>query len=215
MICDIVQTKSGFSAEFKMYVAGKQFSYAKLNNNVTFGGSWEFYIDEALTYKTQYKFREQMGNIGKKIEDKKFIPFEIYNGYGEQCGLIFQKETGGFFLSRYPYYEMQLNNLVYTLYAVGMGKEGMKFPIYREEKQVALIEKSYEVHNNLDQYRSYALTTDDNMAACLLCLYIDSLMYSNRGQVVQSSVQKTYKITTNKELKSKYNPDFIRNINPM
>lgn len=208
MVSDVRQTKSAFSARFEIQVGTNVYGIAEVKNNLTFGGACDIYIRGAFAYKISYDINERLASTVKTGEKKKLIPYMITGADGACLGKISLKQSGGFFLNRYGYYEMEFYGRTYIMYSVGMGKEGMKYPIYVDGMQIALIEKPCEVENNLDNYRVYSMYDEYSDIAHIFCLYIDMVTHPNRGEIVTKSVQKNYKITTNKELKSKYNPDF-------
>lgn len=207
----VKQVESSFVAKYEVLDDSNNIIASAEMSNVIFGSNWRIYYGDKVKYNALYKFKQQLGNIAKSNKNKLYIPFEIYDDSNIfRMGIICQKQSDGFFLSRYGYYELKLNNKTYTVYAVGLGKEGVKLPIYIGDTQVALIEKSATVKNNLDEYVIHALTDEYANASYLVCLYIDTLSCSHRGEKVTASTQTAYVYTTNRELKSKYNPNFIK-----
>ena len=209
---ETTQTKSGFSASFQLILDGNQYGTAEIANNVTFGGSCRINLSNGSSYTLAYDTAERLSGIGKSAPNKNLIPYKIINSNNEKCGLISIKETGGFFLKRYSYCELTLNEITYTIYTVGLGKHGIKYPFYIGERQIAQVEKDVVVKDNLDTYKVYAVDEQAAFIAFLFSLHTDMVSASNRAQVVTSSVEKSYLITMNKELKQKYNPDFIKNL---
>lgn len=208
MISNVRQTKSALSASFEIQVGSNVYGIADVKNNLTFGGACDIYIQGSRAYKISYDINERIASTVKTGTAKNRIPYMITGADGARLGSIRIKQSEGFFLTRYGYYEIQIWNKTYKMYSVGMGKDGMKYPIYDGDIQIALIEKECRVQNNLDNYQVYSLYDEYSDIAHILCLYIDMITYPNRGEIVTKSVQNNYKITTNKELKSKYDPNF-------
>jgi hypothetical protein len=209
IICDVIQKKSDFSASFEIISNGSATATALLKNNFTFGGTWEYYQNNKLEYKLIYNPQKQFSNLFKPASKKVSTPYNITDENGNICGYIHQKQTGGNIFERYDYFVLNLNDASYNLYPIGMGKNGNKLPIYKGDKQISLIEKDNTVYNNLDKYHITSIGNEENLVACLFALYIDSLIYSNRGKKVTRSIMKSYNLTTNKELLSKYDESFI------
>ena len=125
---------------------------------------------------------------------------------GNFCGAIYRKRTKGFF--GYYYFELHLNDKEYKFYEIGLGKQGIKIPVYVGEQQVALIEKDTHTANNLDSYNLSSVDGKTAQAASLFCVYYDFVRFGNHGEVSVNSKQVTYIYTGNKKLKEKYNPDW-------
>ena len=202
----LVQKKSGVSAAFEIYLGAQLVGQALQSNNLTFGGSWSLsYAGRMLSM--DYRRAELLGNLTKGAGDKVFMPYQIHNEAGEELGMIVRKFTGGSIFTRYEYVEMSCLGRMYRMYVVGLGKAGYAFPIYCGETQVALIEKGCEVRNNLDEYELFCMDGFD-LPGVMLGLYLDTMMFANRGEVSTHSVKKSVTITTNKEIKAKYDPQF-------
>lgn len=208
MICKLKQTSSGFSCEYEVESNGQIIATAIQDNNVTYTGGVKLFVNNELKYQIEYDINQKKNNFGMQYYDKKLIPFKILDNNNNECGLVCVKEVKASFFNRYSYTEINFNNETYSMYCIGMGKEGLKYPIYKGDTQIALMEKENKVTNNLDEYVIYM--QDDNYldVALLIALYVDTRFAANRAESVSNSVQMTYSITTNKELKSKYNPDY-------
>lgn len=206
MIFDIVQTVSGMSAAYEALCDGKKIGTAYVENNITNGGScaWQFM---GTAYDMSYQFDQQVKSWLKPKAEKTGIPYKITQE-GRHVGDICIKLSEGGLLSRYEYYSLTFGVDAYQLYAVGMGNEGMKYPIYAGDVQIALIEKDTEVRDHLDVYHAYAVDNQAAMVAFLFGLYLDMREFANRGQVSSASYEKSISITINKALKAKYDPSF-------
>lgn len=208
MVFKAVQVNSGLSAEVRLMKDNQILSVAYINNNVTRGGGYEIYKCGKVLYRISYDVVRKCKNFVGPYRQRRVNPYKIFDANQLDMGRIYMRASNNFFLFQYLFYEMCFDGITYNMYGVGLGKEGMKFPIYIDEKQIALIEKDPTVRNNLDQY-SILMKDDSNLEAVwLLCSYLDLIEYANRGEIVKKYTEKTYAITTNKELKSKYDPHF-------
>lgn len=166
------------------------------------------------TYKMQY-----VGGLIKTapIPDKKgkaYRPYGIMGKNGEVLGKVAQIDQKDGWFTVISFFEMLYGEEKYNLYPIGFGKEGGKHPIYRENQQIAQIEKSGEIYNDLHHYDIYA---KDQYSAEIAVLF-GAYMYINAnfkpGEKATKSYVKYTSVTTNKTLKEKYNPDFVKMIQP-
>ena len=102
--------------------------------------------------------------------------------------------------------------MIFDLFPIGFGNEGSKSPIYNGNKQIAQIEKDCIVYNDLHNYRIFAEDSFASQIAILFCIYMYINVGYKSGEKVISSKVKVVSITTNKLLKEKYNPEFIKSI---
>lgn len=212
MISEVVQTRSGISAELELRYGNQVISSAYAKNNITVGASCDIKRNNDTIYHLSYDLKERISSVSKKYKDKSHIPYKITDSKSELCGTVCYRMSEGFFLFRYSYYELSINNKTYNIYAIGLGKGGMKYPVYANSRQIALIEKECLVKDNLDKYTIYSVDESSNWIAWIFCSYLDMISYANRGEIAVKSNKISYTITTNKSLKSKYNPDFKNHI---
>lgn len=113
--------------------------------------------------------------------------------------------------SNYEYTELIYNNEIYKKYGIGLGTES-KCPIYMNDIQVAQIDTESIIYNDLHNYKIYVKNDNYSFVSIIIACY----MYINAGfkprVEVKKSVVKYYNRTINKELNSKYNPDWINEI---
>lgn len=105
------------------------------------------------------------------------------------------------------YFRLYLEGREWRLYEVGLGKEGLKLPVWREGRQVALLEKDSVVVDNLDRYDMFLLTPEDTVPTALLGLYYDFMRFGNRGEY-QKGKSVSYIYTRNRDVLAKYDPAF-------
>lgn len=209
MIAELEQIESGFSCKYSLKVNGKTVGEASQKDNVIFGGTIVYNDYDGREYKLVIDQAKQLANAQKPYYERIFIPYDIISYSDEPCGGIVQMTSKASFFKRYDYFVADYLGAKYSLFAVGLGKEGYRFPIYRGDNQVALIEKGCVVYNKLDVYKLYVLYDDDLLITTLLCLYIDALMFSNRGQKAIKSKDITYTKTSIEDLNRRFDPSFV------
>lgn len=133
--------------------------------------------------------------------------FRIFE-QGEQIGEIatIRQRTG--LLKSYSYLALCLKSVNYQLYKIGLGKQGVKCPIYCGKNQIAQINKGVTVTDNLDEYTLLALDEPSAMTAVFFGLYLDAIFYSNRGEYGYKSTNFNYETTLNRDLMAWYDPAF-------
>lgn len=156
-------------------------------------------------------FDMQRGS-SKDIDDRKpYRPYFISNN-GIINGVVYETEHNGGWLKKYEFGRMQLKGMTFDLFTVSFGKDGTKSLLYCGNRQIAQINSESVVYNDLHNYRIYAVDDYAAEKAVLFIAYLYVLGLFEPGKKVISSVTKYYSKTTNKELLSKYNPDFINSI---
>ncbi len=212
MRIELNQTKSGMTAEYELVHAGAVISRACQRNNLTFGGGVEFdSFPDHRPYTLCYQPAESLGNITKKKEDRKSVSYAVLDETGRRRGEIGQQYKKVSFLVSYEYVRLTFDGETCLMYLIGMGKEGMKYPIYDadDDRQIALIEKDTVVRGNLDRYRIAAVDERAAFLAYVCGLYLDTIFYAHRGEVPQKSVQPTYSRPTIRVLTARYDPAFL------
>lgn len=143
--------------------------------------------------------------MGILFRDK--VLYNIKKLNGDICGEIALKVVKKF-LAGYKYIQINFNAELLNCYEVGMGKEGKFVCIYIGDRQVALIEKSNVVYDNLDSYKIYLEDEKYMQIVCLYLVYYDHATSANSNEFADKSKKTSYEYSPNKELKSKYNPQF-------
>lgn len=150
------------------------------------------------------------GGLFTKTKNKKFRLYQIIVSE-KNVGEIYQtdKKTGLF--SKYSYNELIYNDKSYKEYGIGLGTE-TKCPIYMNDIQVAQIDTESIIYNDLHNYKIYVKNNNYSLVSIIIACY----MYINTGfkpcVEVKETVVKNYNKTTNEELNSKYDPDWIKGI---
>lgn len=199
------QTKSSLSAEFEVVQDGANVYEVKIPFNYP-GYHAEIYESGSLKYSIRWDIGKNLNGVVQKGTNKELAVYNVCDPSGNIVGHMSRKRSkfwGGYF-----YFILELGGVEYQLYEVGLGKQGIKLPLYRNEMQVALIEKDITVYNNCDTYQIQFGDKTSLLVSTLLTLYYDNLRFGNHGEVVTNTKKSFYYLSTNKELKQKYNPDW-------
>lgn len=206
MVCTVKQVVSNLVASYVIEGESSQYGTAKFTQNFIIGSPCEIrYKDDVFNLKyLSIVSKERMSKKGMAWR----LPFLIQKG-NATYGTIYGKNSEGSFLSRYGYECLELTSgQTYEMYEIGLGKNGIVYPIYRDGVVVAEIDKGCVVYDNLDVYTIYSIDEEAQKNAILFCLITDANSFANRGEIVKSSVSKVYMKTINKKLCAKYDPDF-------
>lgn len=206
MIIDIrQQNKEMFKANFEIISNGNILGAINVKGKLT---SMEVSLN-GIYNNMPFELKYNVGFLFK-TKDKKYRPYQIIKN-NDTIGEIYQtnKKTGLF--SHYDYHELIYNNETYREYCIGLGNES-KCPIYLNDIQVAQINKDSIVYNDLHNYKIYIKDEKYSFVSILFVCYMYINACFEPGVEVKKSVVKYYSKTTNKELNSKYNPDWIKSI---
>lgn len=205
MLSHFKQIKSGHTAEYVLEVRGQitgearvSFSPAAPQMTLACQGKPEITITPNLSDSVKKMYRKGTWRTA---------PCDIADGTGKKIGSIVKVRQGTFFSSNY-YTELQLDGHILQIYEVGLGKEGMKYPIYDGNSQLAQVEKSPVVRDNLDEYTIYSLDEFGELAALVFSLFLDFNNYRNAGEYAKGKRSLQYVYTRRKEILDKYDPDF-------
>lgn len=204
MIIDVKQTRSNMGADFVFSVdenlelyhsqvrlgrEGPDIALIQNNERILILSSDEVPIDV----------------MGILFRDK--VLYNIKKLNGDICGEIALKVVKKL-LARYKYIQVNFNAELLNCYEVGLGKEGKFVCIYIGDIQVALIEKSNVEYDNMDSYKIYLKDEKYMQIVCLFVVYYDHATSANLNEFSYKSKKTSYEYSPNKELKSKYNPQF-------
>lgn len=202
MIGKVKQTVSSLSAEYEVISDTVTVGTIKIPDNRPLRPIY-YYLKNC----EQYVFKRDGINSAKNLIPKKSKEYVKYILYQDNQTVlsISSKRTKGFW--GYSYYEINSKENTILVYVVGMGSEGIKIVFELDGKTIALIEKDATVVDNLDEYNIYALDKYFN-ATVFFVGYYDLLAFSNAGQINTRSKSTKYFVTTNKQLRAKYNEEF-------
>ena len=205
MIIDMKKTRSGMSADF---------IFSEKDNPNLYGAHAKLGIESPDIYFMQKD--EEIFNLssdevpieGWSIFSRDKVLSYIKEPNGDICGEVSLKVARRF-VRGYKYIQINYNAELINCYEVRMGKEGTFVCLYLGDRQIAMIEKSAAVHDNReDFYKIYIKEDKYAEIVCLYAVYYDYLNSENDNAFITKSRKKDNEYTINKELKSKYNPQF-------
>lgn len=195
------KSKEIYSAEFEILendsVIGQVFIKGKL-------GSMEAIVDGTFHNKN---FSLKFANKILTGSSKKFRPYNIIeneNITGEIFQTVFRKNL----FSKYEYIKCNYNEEEFKFYSIGFGDKQV-CAIYKNDIQISQIEFSNVIYNELYDYAIYIKDDDNTFISILLTYYLYVMGKFKPGVKVNKSVVKYYQKDSNKDLISKYDPDWI------
>ena len=130
----------------------------------------------------------------------------------KQLGVVTYIERKlGWFKTR-TYLSFTSGSDVYEGYALGMGKEGLKMPVYLENKLIAEIDSDNIIDNECYKYKVYCKKNEYSAPAILMTVYFYVIGCFKTGEKVYKSKRIIYSKTTDKFLLSKYDSEFTKGI---
>ena len=135
------------------------------------------------------------------------VPCDIIDAGGGKVGSVAKVVEGSWF-RRQSSVELRIWDRTLRAYEIGLGRQGMKYPLYDGAVQIAQVEKDPVVYDNLDEYRLYSLDEFGETAALLFALFLDFHRYRNAGEYATKKKNVQYVFTGRKEILAKYDPSF-------
>lgn len=123
---------------------------------------------------------------------------------------VVRTKTG--FLQGYDSIAMQLYGKEYQSYKIGFGREGVCCPVFLGGQQIAQINKSAVVKDNLDEYLIYAVNEMALLPSVMFAIYIDGMYYANRGVYAKDAITIKCEYCLNEDVLSHYDPNFIKGL---
>ena len=203
MIIKIEQTnKEAFSANFNIVAENRVIGSANFRcKSVNIDGEWNI----------EFMGRQVCMKRVIKGPSKSFRPYEVVIN-GNKCGWIYQTDyKTGFLKPRIYHHRLNINGTVTDIFPIGFG-EDIKSPVYCSENQVALVEKSLTVYDDLHVFDVFSLNESGAFSSILLSFYMYSSGYYKAGEIPLKKTEKGYSLCKEKELLAKYNPDFKNKI---
>ena len=207
MLCTVKQTVSSLSAAYEFLSGKEQIGSAEMPDNFLFGGPCSIFIGDS-GYHLKYLHLLSPDRKKNNVNMRQHLPYALAKD-GKNYGKLYNADAPGGIFSRFGYTCLELlDGTVFSMYEIGLGKEGIVYPIYKGDTIIAEIDKGCVVHNNLDEYSIYAEDEDACQIAILLCIYLDASAFANRGEIIKSGVSNLHFKTINKRLIAKYDPTF-------
>ena len=201
----LIQTRSDMSARYELIFQDKVIYTAQMPVNLA--GYPIRILKNGETYGAlRRNSLENMKNVARSLSNAELGIFDICIPAGSVRGKIYRRWIRKF--NSYYMTGMELDGVHLDMYEVGLGKKGIKLPVFRDGVQIALIEKDSVTRDNCDSYTILFSTLPQLLAAFFLALYYDLAVFSNAREVSVKSKKTYYFLTTNREVKSKYDPDW-------
>lgn len=195
------KNKEMYSAEFEILENDSVVGQVFINGKV---GSIDAIVDGTFHNKN---FSLKFANKVLPGSNKKFRPYNIIenkNITGETFQTVFKKN----FFSKYEYIKCNYNEEEFKFYSIGFGDKQVCV-IHKNDIQISQIEFSNAIYNDLHDYTIYIKDDDNTFISILLTCYLYVIGKFKPGVKVTKSVVKYYQKDSNKDLISKYDPDWI------
>lgn len=205
MIVKLEQEKTSLEFSYRFTQGNETICYAQSPFQM---GKFDMDIRYADGMARQFHFDS---SVGSSLKER--LSFKLFEN-GMRIG-TFVGATKRLFFKGYTYYELDYQGRTYALYAVGMGTKGLCLCLYEEDRLLAIAEKDMVVKNHHDTYTLYLESAANFPLLSAALLYYDVVSYDDFLELTMHSTKRTIVITRNKELLSKYDPDFIARIRAM
>jgi len=198
------KNKELFGANFEIIENENIVGYISLKGKV---GTMEVSLDGNL-YDRYFKLN--CLNEFKTGNSKKFRPYNILENENI-IGQIYETEFKKNIFSKYSYDKCFYKEQEYNLYSIGLGEKAINV-LYKDNTQIAQIEKDGTIYNDLHNYDIYSIDKENTFISVLMSCYMYIITCYKPGVKITESVKKVYSKTTNKDLVSKYDPNWIKNL---
>lgn len=210
MILHIQQTKTNFAMQW--VVKKKNGDAFAVCNSPFENGQFSVSIDYNGMFSEQKMIYNPMDTTyGTKLKDR--MSFKIFDGANLVGTIIGATEKTGF-LKAIAFYEIILSGKKYRGYEVGLGAKGLYLCIYDDKDQlVSIVQKNAVTINFKDSYVAY-ITNDKPCANMVIpfVLYYDVTVFGDIMERAVGSAKQSFATTVQKEVLTKFNPDFIASI---
>lgn len=211
MILDVVQTRKELcKAEFKILRGGVNVGSMFLRGTL---GSIDANVIVNL-FGLTYELHRDMWQVSPDPKMIKYYrPYKVsILSRSKQLGVVTYIERKlGWFKTR-TYLSFTSGSDVYEGYALGMGKEGLKMPVYLKNKLIVEIDSVNIIDNECYKYRVYCKKNEYSVQAILMTVYFYVIGCFKTGEKVYKSKRIIYSKTTDKFLLSKYKSEFTKGI---
>lgn len=203
MIIDIKQkNKEIYEANFEIISFNNIVGFINVKGKL---GTWKISLN-GIYNNIPFEFKYKHLSLRERI--KKFKSYQIFVS-GNRVGEVYQTDNKEGI--KYSYNELIYNGDCYKEYGISLG-DVSKNLIYLNDEQVAQIEKEDIVYNDLHNYRIYIKNNDYALVSIVIACYMYINACFEPGVKVTKSVVKYYDKTTNKELLSKYDPNWVNEL---
>ena len=198
------KTKDLFSGNFEIYENDNIIGEINFEGQL---GSMEVSLNGSFYDKT---FSFECTNKLFPGTKKKFRTYNILEN-NNIVGNIFRSMIKNSFFLRTFYFDLIYNNKEYLSYLIGLGEKTIS-AIYLDNTQIAQVEHSNTIINDLHNYEIYSEDKETAYISIIIACYSYILVGYKAGQKSISSKSIAFEKTTNKYILEKYNPNFVQNI---
>ena len=199
------QVENGLNCRFLLKVSDNEAYEIRLPIGINRrGASFELNGEEKYRFAVDFSVFRRVR--AEEIGSHKSVLLAVKDEKGETVGDIYSwcsKVWVG-----YEFYVAHFFDREYTAYEIGLGKDGIRIPVYCESVQIAEIHKSPVIINNKDVYDLYLRSYSELTIVMMMAIYYDLMNFGNNSTISHGR-EVVYITTKNKELLSKFNPDFI------
>lgn len=207
MILDVVQTrKELLEAEFKILRGSVNVGSAFFRGTL---GSIDANVIVNLFGVTYELHRDtwQVSPDPKMI--KYYRPYKVsILPKSKQLGVVTYIERKLVWFKTRTYLSFTSGSDIYEGYALGMGKEGLKMPVYLKNKLIAEIDSD----NECSKYRVYCKKNEYSVFAVVMAVYSYIIGGFETGEKLRKAKRIACSETPDKFLPSKYNSKFAKGI---
>ena len=209
MIMDIIQTKTNFSLAWDMISWGEKIADAEAPFMPN------MFLAEVRLPGDLRKliFNPNDTSHGSSLKER--LTFRLYDKDHEIGSIAGRTQKGKKLFGSYPYYEYIENGETYLVYEVGFGMKGLYLCFYKNDSLFCIVEKELTTINFKDKYKCYMADDSHLSVVAAFVIYYDTVSY---GDILDRAVYSRKKEVVNtyqKELKARFDSDFIPRIKAM
>lgn len=209
MIMDIIQTKTNFSLAWDMISRGEKIADAEAPFMPN------MFLAEVRLPGDLRKliFNPNDTSHGSSLKER--LTFRVYDKDHEIGSIAGRTQKGKKLFGGYPYYEYIENGETYQVYEVGFGMKGLYLCFYKNDSLFCIVEKELTTVNFKDKYKCYMADDSHLSVVAAFVIYYDTVSYGDILDMAVYSRKKAVVNTYQKELKARFDPDFIPRIKAM
>lgn len=213
MIISIRQTKRDLSAAGFTIVGedGALMGRASFTGSLTSrDGQWRIWVGQNAFRMDRISEREGRSLAEGSSRTMVMRPYRIQaEGEPSAPGVIFMDEVKTGLISRMSLHTMYWKGLAFEKYLIGLGKQGMVYPIYLGEfHQIAEARRPCRIEDMLYQYQMFCPDECYLIPSILHVLYLYAVADYVTGEKVTHSVETKVKVTKDRKTLEKYHPEF-------
>ena len=152
-------------------------------------------------------------NVSGSLKERLLFKFYEKGNFISDVNFEYKKVKG--FLQSYNYFSINYQGYKYSLYEVGFGSKGLYLCIYKDDELIATADKDLKVVNYKDTYTIYIKDRQYFRVCMPLIMHYEVTHNGNMTELAVRSVRRTKVNTVSKELRAKFDPEFIAKVKEM